>query len=298
MSKSSRNKNTIIPQEIIGNFQKEQKKIVALKEWKRFISSNKSLYNKAISAALPFDWRFNAVHWAFDVVKLCEETAYSLCWMNAYADFYRSKIKSGTQPSHTDFHVSYFADNCIIGIDSCRDKIALMVWAYYCPFNPEKLKEVLVYEDVVERLKAPIKFGLRLQGTGRFLEYLDMLTGNEFKQIEKYRHLRIHRREPRIELYGIAPHHDWPYMFPLIEIKEVELWRKKLAKQYPEDTGRNIIEKGCYINGVLFDRRQLKNRLWDYSDLKTLINNCYLSILKTTSGCFRSLSCKKPLRKK
>lgn len=296
MPKYPKNKSALlIPQELIDNLLNEQKKIVALKEWRKFELSINNI--RRSFDVIPFDWRFNAVYWALDVSRLCHEIVYSLCWMKAYAKFYRSKVKEGSEPSHTEFHVSYFADNCITRIDSCRDKIALMVWAYYCPFNPENPKEVLVYEEVVERLRVPIKFGLKLRGNTLFLKHLVLLTGNDFKRIEKYRHLKIHRREPQIELYKVKSHHYESYMIPLSNLKEIECWKKERAKQYPDNDLRKGVEKRCYKNGILFDQKRLRDHLWEYNNVETFINECFLNLIKAGDGCFRILRLRKPLRK-
>lgn len=73
----------------------------------------------------PFDPKTNAVHWAFDVSDLCRQIAISYLWMKAYARFYKERVSPGSLTAHTDFHVTYFADNCITRMDSIRDKLAL-----------------------------------------------------------------------------------------------------------------------------------------------------------------------------
>lgn len=215
------------------------------------------------------DHRFNAFLWAFDVRNLCSQIGYSYCWMKAYADHYKTEVSEGDMPWHTDFHVSYYADNCITRIDSSRDKTALMVWAYYCAFDPEK--PVLVYEDVTERLRSPKNFGLVLEEPESFLKCLKLLSNEEFKTIEDYRHLKIHRREPRYEMYGVKPHHDWPYLFPL-------------ANQPGSD--------------VRYEPRRSDVHLADYKKLEEAIRNSLLKILESASGCFRILSHREPFRKK
>jgi hypothetical protein len=100
------------------------------------------------------------------------------------------------------FKLSYFADNSITRIASCRDKLALMVWAFYYPFNPEKRPEMLDYTSVLDRLKHPLRFGLSFKNHQGLVSYLDMLHGQDFDRMVNYRHLKIHRMEPRIEIYG------------------------------------------------------------------------------------------------
>ena len=79
--------------------------------------------------------------------------------------------------------------------------------------------------------------------------------------METYRNLKIHRMEPRIEIYGVKPHHGWDYMYPLYEQNEIIRWERELENLYPDPEFRKLIAKGCYIDGVLFDMRKIKNSL-------------------------------------
>jgi len=276
----------------------EEKNLVSLKEWTNFLKSYGVFQKAAFRASLPFDPRFNAVHWGFAVNSLCREIAFGFCWMNAYANHFKAQVGQGSQLANVDFHASYFADNCITRIDSCRDKIALMVWAFYCPFNPEKRHETLDYQLVLERLKYPLRFGLNLKGQEDFIELLEILKGKDFDRIETYRNYKIHRIEPRIEIYGVKPHHGWDYMFPLYEKREIQEWEKELEKRYPDNNFREHIKKGCHINGVLFEMRKIKDSLWDYADVSIQIRTSLIKLLKASAGCFTILPRRSPLRKK
>lgn len=219
-----------------------------------------------------------------------------------------NNVPEGSALSHTDFFVNYFADNCITRIDSLRDKIALMVWAYYCPFNPEKQKEVLVYEEIIEKLKTPIKFGLRLPISNPFLRFLLFLQNSDFKALEKYRHFKIHRLEPQIVIYGVKEHTGWSYLLPLTEEKEIKQFRKEIEKQNPtpQDISETIpgfsvaqdIENRCKLHGVLFDQRRIKNQYWSYSSIEKNINRCLYRLFEATDGCIRILLRRKPIRRK
>lgn len=271
------------------NFLEEQKKITSSPEWINFSNAHKNLFKISLKKGLPFDPKFNAVLWAFDVARLCNEIIFGYCWMRSYAELYKKRITPGSQPAHVDFHVSYFADNCITRIDSCRDKLALMVWAFYCAFNPERRDEVLDYQRIIDRLRWPIKFGLKLKNRDGFLKYLEILRGVDFDRIEKYRNFKIHRRETRIELYGVEPHHDWDYMFPLIDKNDIARWEEDLEKRYPDPKHRERMGKGCYIEGVLFDKRKIRGRLWGYEEVEKHIRSCLGKLLKASDGCFRIL---------
>ncbi len=279
-------------------FDKEEQDIVSGENWLLFKRASQSLYKAAHKAALPFDYKFNAVHWAFAVDSLCREIVYSYCWMKAFAGFYKEKIKRNTQMAHVDFHVSYYADNCITRIDSCRDKLALMVWAFYCPFNPEKKPETLTYDGVMERLLYPAKFALSIKNQNAFLDQLQKLNGPDFHRIEKYRHYKIHRMEPRIEMYGVKSHHGWSYMFPLFSEKDIKRWDQALTKEYPNGDLRKIVKKGCYINGILFETRKIKDSIWDYSEVEKHIKTCIDKLMEATGNCFKILRYRSPLKSK
>lgn len=290
-------KEKIIPSGVEQNFIKERDKIFSCREWISFSKSSNNLYKTSSKGALPFDPKFNALLWAFDVKKLCLEIIFSYCWMNSYAEYYKKQVSPGSQPAHVNFELSYFADNCITRIDSCRDKLALMIWAFYCPYNPEKKQEVLDFEQIVERLRYPIKFGLKLKNQKQFLKYLKILQGTDFDRIERYRHLKIHRREPRIEIYGVELHHDWSYMLPLVDKKDIARWEKELEKQYPDPQHRERIRKRSYLHGVLFEKRKIKDRLWDFAEVQKHIRSCLIKLLKASDGCFRALRGRSPLKK-
>ncbi len=293
MQESSNSKSSLPILE--GYFIEEQNNIVANQDWKQFVKSYERLSRAAHKSGLPLDPKFNAVHWAFDVNSLCKQIVYGYCWMKAYARYYREKVTPNSQPSHVDSHVSYFADNCITRINSCRDKLALMVWAYYCPFNPENREEILDYTRIIDRLKFPVKFGITIKKQDVFLKSLEKLEGKDFKRIQKYRHLKIHRMEPRVEIYGVDAHHGWSYMVPILHSKDIKKFDRELSKRYP-DKHREIIKKGCYINGILFDKKKVEDSIWAFDELEGHIKSCSVKLLKTSSECFQALSNRAPLR--
>lgn len=277
------------------HFVKEMESFIETQNWKNFINSFEQFKQASRKSAYPFDPRFNAVSWAFNVTSLCREIVYGYCWMKAHAKYYRDNVTRGSEPTQADFYVSYFADNCITRIDSCQDKLALMVWAYYCPFNPEKKDEVLDYRQIIERLKFPVKFRITIKNQNDFLVSLERLEGEDFRRIEKYRHLKIHRMEPRIEMYEIAPHHYFQYMVPILRQKDIDEFDRNISKQYPDEQLRDILREGCYIDGVLFDRKEIKDSIWKFDEVETHIKSCCIKLLKTSSECFSELLNRAPL---
>ncbi len=270
-----------------------QHKPHVLKFHRSFVSIKKRIQG------IPFDPKFNAIIWAYDVYGLCAEIAYSLARMEAFASRYKQLHKDGANPSDSNSYVSFYADTCITRIHSCRDKIALMVWAFYCPFNPENKHEVLDYQKVLERLEVPFRYGLSLRAHKPFLTALEMLQGSDFKRVELYRHSKVHRREPRVEIYGPKAHHDWPYMIPLHSEIDIKNWRSRLKKLYPDDdeTSLKLVEKSCYKKGILFDQIKLKNRVWAYNEIHSNISTCFDKLICAATMCLLTLRNRAPLRR-
>jgi len=286
-----------VPDEVVEHYVEATQHAESRDEWRSLVESFQSLYAVA-TEDLPFDPRYNAFHWALDVERLCHEIRLSYCWCTAYAEFYKSKCKHEDRLAHTNFHVSYYAGNCITRIHACRDKLALMVWAFYCPFNPEERREILTYRQVLDALRCPVRFGLELQDHAGFLEQLETLRGPHFARAERYRHLRTHRREPRIEIYGAAPHHDIPYMFPLLSDEAIARKRRAIAVTYLNPRLREAAESGCYVGGVMYDRRRVKNRVWSFRHVKQHMWQCMLKLLAASAGCFRILRRRAPFRRR
>lgn len=82
----------------------------------------------------------------------------------------------------------------------------------------------------------------------------------EPKKLRRYRNFAIHKREPRIEIYGVASHHDWSYMVGSI--------RAELRKQSPDAEMRKVIADSCKYRGVTYRKlKQVENyRLFDYAE--------------------------------
>lgn len=283
---------------VIKIFEEEHKKLTARNELKSLARTYGKLYKAACEISSSSDYRFNAIHWAIDVMNLINEIQYSFCWLIAYAKGYIQKVKEESRPSHTNFFINYFAANCITRINSARDKLSLMIWAYFVPFNPEKKSEILTFSEIIERLKCPVKFSLKIRKHEQFYASLKELTGSDFTKIEQYRHLKIHRREPRIEIYGIRDHHDWPYIFILDKEEDINKWEDDLTKQYPNKVLREAIKKSSYRNNALFTEKVIKNRMWNYKDLEKVIEGGLLKLVKSTDECYKILRKRIPFNKK
>ncbi len=287
----------MIDKKVIEKFQHNQTKIIKQKNWKGFQNAHTNLIKNSHSA-LPFDHKFNAVSWAFDCAHLLGEIAYSYCWMISYAGYYKENIPKNSLPSHTDFFVSYYANNAITRINSCRDKIALMIWAFYCPFNPEKKEEVLIFHKVLEKLKHPEKYCLNIKNHEVFVGHLEKLIDDDFKDLGNLRHSIIHRREPKIEIFGCKDFQGWGYLLPLVTKDEIDSFEKDLEKQYPDAGLRKSVKQNCYINGFLYDRVKLKKHHVNYDDIQSLINSCMGKLLDSTAASINVINSRAPLRKR
>jgi len=248
--------------------------------------------DNATYGTVPFDPRYNATAWALDCLALVREIVYSYCWMEAYA------ASDEVQKEGNVFHLRYYADNCIVRIASFKDKAALVAWAYYCPFSPEQRREVLAFEHIMERLRCPVRFGLRIVGQKAFLRELQGLEVPCFKRAMDYRHRKIHRLEPKIVIRKPTDSDGWRYMYPLFRTDEIEKWRKRLEKTYPSKSLRSAVEENCRIRETLYDRRPTKDEYWYYRDVKRFTGECLKTCICVARGVSAILRRRAPLRGK
>ncbi|MFQ5734808.1 MAG: hypothetical protein ACE5KM_22980 [Planctomycetaceae bacterium] len=251
---------------------------------------------RSLEGHVPWDWRYNATHWALDVGDVCNEIRYSIAWMRASAE-YASECNDNDRRS-AEFLVSYYADNAATRISSCRDKLALLAWSYYCPFNPDKKGEVLNFEQVRERLTTPVRFGLRFEGHEAFLVELNKLVGPSFQQAKTYRDRKVHRMEPRVMLRSPEAPDQSSYMIPLEGDGDIRRFDEKLAEKYPDEDDRAHIRAGCYVDGVLFDRRAPEDLLWHFEDFDQFTNACWKCLCDATAGSCEILHSREPMLSK
>lgn len=225
----------------------------------------KELFNKNHSD----DWRFNSFHWVMDTHQMLMNVIYSYVQMKARVILYRNHRNKGDSQSNSHPQVNFYSQASVVNLYSCRDKLALMVWAYFHPFNPENKKEVLPYRSIVERLKAPNNFGFNFTGQDEFIAALNLLgnASNEFKRLEEFRHYKIHRWEPRIEIFGKQNHHGWPYLVL--------------------DYNNNDIKPTMI-------KSKLNDLIWDYEDVEHMIELCIKKMLNSLTQCYNLFSIRNP----
>lgn len=173
-----------------------------------------------------------------------------------------------------------------------------MAWAYYCPFNPNNKEEVLGFEQVLERLQYPVRFGLAVKHHEAFVAQLDRLRGSHFDRMRAYRHRKIHRIEPKILMRPPQPPDGLSYMVPLFREKEIKDHREKLKEIYPDDSFREDIEEGCHINGVLFDRIKVKEEYWHYAEVEEAARKCTHACIDVARALSQILRRRAPLKRR
>jgi hypothetical protein len=173
-----------------------------------------------------------------------------------------------------------------------------LAWAYYCPFNPNVKEEVLGFEQVLDRLQHPARFGLAIKHQEAFVAQLEQLRESHFDQIRGYRHLKIHRIEPKILMRPPQPPDGLSYMVPLFREKEIEDHREKLRQMYPDDNFRKTIEGGCRINGVLFARIPIKEEYWHYAEVEKAARKCTYACIDVARTLSHILRRRAPLKRR
>ena len=275
---------------VLEEYKSALQKVASESRFRSMRREEKALY-KATEGVIPFDPRYNAVNWAEDCLGLANEIVYSFCWMEAHA------ATDAIGPDRNLYHLCYYADNCITRIDSFRDKAALLAWAYYCPFNPERKEEVLRFEEIIARLRWPVRFGLRISNQRPFLKELERLETRCFMRVEKYRHLKIHRLEPKIVMQE-PDQSDRSYLFALCNKRELDALDRRLAEMYRHPRTRTHMKRQCLVRGVYYDRRPPKNEFWFYKEVRNFTRQCTYACIDTARGLSAVLRRRAPLRGK
>lgn len=235
----------------------------------------------SIRGPLPLDPRFNSVHWLFDCQALCNQIEHSASKMREFCIRYRADVRPGERMANIDPHVSYYADNVVIRLLALRDKLALCVWAYFCPFRPFDSSLRLNLRYVLDYLTRPAQYRIPVAAASSAHQVLSPLARFP-RTLKQYRDMKIHGREPRVELYKVQPHHDWPYVVPVETEKEERVFESQLARAYDAEQ-RKFIRRTSRIRGTLYRRLSMEEnaRLISYSALEK-------SCLQYRATCYRA----------
>jgi hypothetical protein len=281
-----------------NNIEQKEKKLkevqAEIQKWPELIMLNNELdsWEKEVRnwTIFPFHPIRNVAAWGYDVAMVLGELLLSLKNMMSAARYYKENIPVGTQPSYSDEFLSYYAKNALVLIETFKDKLGLMTLSLFEDFDPDN-DSLAGYEKVIKKLagysasnNVYVKFNADL-----FLIQLNPLSSDispDFKVVEEFRHQRIHKMEPRIEIYGKKPFHDWPYLFKVNKYSDFKVLAKKLLKIYPDKPRRKHVYKGCFVKGILYDDRQL-SRLYSYDELEKTALNCSKILLSVSAGCFK-----------
>lgn len=224
----------IIPEDVLIEFDQQNKHISKLDAWNRVCEKANDIFERSENALGECDSRFNSIFWTFHVWTLLKEIVHGLCWMRAWAKYYKQNVRPQDGLSHHSPYVSYYASDCMIRIHSCRDKLSIMALTFYLPLNPEKEEDIRSFWPNIKTLSSQ-EVNLPTDEIKAFKPYLEILRNDDFTKIEIYRNLKIHRREPIIEMYGAAPHHDWSYVF---QVEDIDEFAKRMMSEYPDPNYR------------------------------------------------------------
>ena len=285
--------------EIIENFIPNVSDVLnKLPETKNFISAKNRFLGNVGNVLASHSLKSNTLLWGYDVINKCYEVIHGYTWMKAWGDLYKKKFPSGTLQAHTSHQVSFYTSSTITLIDSLRDKIALMVWAHYVPFNAENPQEILTFEPIFDRLKHQAKYGLDLKNSSPFLRSLERIDGGAFRQLEKFRNFKVHRMEPDIHIYGAGQHNKIPILIPLTNEDLINRWDKKLADNNPQNPERvEEIKESYHFNGIPYGEFVIEGKYWNFGRLERHTYNCLKLILSCSAECLGIISKRAPYRK-
>lgn len=279
-------------QEVAEKFLEVAQGVHQWDEFRKFESASNSLLHEAdkidIFLNTP-DPRFNSISWARDVDWLIDQVYFSFYWMDAFAKYFEEKHDSSKGPYGDYWPTSFYADNCIVGIHSCRDKIALMIWAFYCPFDIRKKEEILDFDGVTKRLRYPVKYAIKVEGSEEFYNPLNGLNDSVFKDISEYRHKKIHRREPKVIMGEIQNFHYRNYTFPVLDPSELEDWKSQMKGMNYDSETIDLILKNSVFDGVKYRSKPVDELLISYSDVHEQVERAFKKILKVATACFNIL---------
>jgi hypothetical protein len=271
--------------EIIGNW-------VEYKEFSKEADSFEMERKKW--GALPHHPIRNVVIWSFDIALLLGETLLSLKNMMSAARYYRATTEENSLPSHTDKFVSFYANVLFVLIETIKDKIGLMVYSTLEDFDPGEGKHLPSFETILKKLREISKDDnsphRKWVAETLLSKILPLDKNEELNYVERFRHSKIHRMEPRIEIFGIKPHHDWPYLVKISEndvsseVKKIDL---ELKQAQPNDETRSRIIKRCFIDGRLYVDKKMEGRLFSYDEVEGNSIMCLKLLLIAITGCFK-----------
>ena len=227
----------------------------------------------------------NSIHWGAASWKLLKESVYAYASMDTHANIYRENVSEGSFPSSTHGLVSYYADDCVVRLDSIKDKLALAAWCLYDVVDPTT--RVYTCEDVIESFRTYARTGENRElWIDQIVATLETLSGGPWDFIEEMRHLKIHRLEPRIEIYGAATFHESTYLQPANNHSVEAKLRTRINRRYGSGELARIVLEGCRVDGILYSEENAQN-VYSYDDVRTNCYQCIESAANALASCLR-----------
>ena len=143
------------------------------------------------ACALPYDPRFNAIHWMLDCWHLSYQIEYSWHQVDDVARAYRCSNRPGQNPSDAIPKLGYYADNAVIRLMSFADKLGLCLYSYYEDFNPNGNDVLLSLKGIVGSLENGST--LRNRGADKAAAILRPLLQKRPRVLKLYRDSKVHR---------------------------------------------------------------------------------------------------------
>ncbi|MCK4302847.1 MAG: hypothetical protein KAY24_01260 [Candidatus Eisenbacteria sp.] len=247
---------------------------------------------------IPFDPRFNAFHWISDCWFLTYQIEHSYHKMREAAKRYRETNRPGDNPSASIPELSYYADNTVVRLLSFSDKLALCMLSYFEDFDPNGDTALCGISDVVRVLEAST--GRARLGINQALAILGPVLKRRPRVLKRYRHYKIHRREPRIELFGIQAHHDVPYLVRVRSDRDMNMLRSEIKAQYTDPAMQRLMLERSKVLGIHYRNVDANEnrRLFSYQRIDKAIKEyrrvCYEGADKSATFLKR----RKPFRGK
>jgi len=245
--------------------------------------------------SFPWDWRFNSILYGMDVYSLLRELTFVYASMKASHDVY--VIHSKKSSRNVPFLLNLYIGDVLFRLISIRDKLFMAYAAFFAYHDPETRNSEKALSAELKKLISEAPNGVMLES---FKEFLTLKGLSHWYEIEEYRHMKVHRLEPKIDAYKIESHHDWSY---LKKISYEEARKKaeedfetgyaledksKLSPEYKENEILQYLRRRSF-EGSYYERMRPDSRLTDYPEIAALIEKCVSDLMRISAQYYKSL---------
>jgi len=249
----------------------------------------------------PYDPRYNTVHWIAEYSRNIVELARDFCWMKAHAEARRNELSSRewipVRPQEYDTFVQRHAVHALVWAIICRDKLALAVCAYFEPFNPESVKNLRNFKDVLTFLNERRKTDDAVSPCRLFLAALEALDGSDFRPVKELRDYVVHRSSPNVFVDEVPQNWGFPYMIPLLTPKEIRKKEQEILERFKETprVASKVLEDNR-VGGILFKHEPLEKAGVGYPQMEEILEKALRKLLQAASTCIETLLEREPLK--